>query len=245
MLTIRLEVERIDYENSISHLLPQVVEHCAGRNRPSEIEKFVGKLGSDAVPVVLRLLGYLKDDVKDDILVWLISAHKERLRAEANEYLSQVLHGDIVRIGYFFAQNQPGSRLVLMASDIKIDYEALLESPVVAGSVEQLGERSGFLKGAAKLALQVGSKMSGDSLEKQGAALLGSERVKERLLPALAEALQKVGLSVAFLDMEVESGNVIALPEQMPDRAKEEGLIPDAFEDALIEALVRWMRESV
>ena len=44
--------------------------------------------------------------------------------------------------------------------------------------------------------------------------------------------------------MEVESGNVIALPEQMPDRAKEEGLIPDAFKAALIEALVRWMRES-
>ncbi|MBQ9719173.1 MAG: hypothetical protein IJV64_00590 [Oscillospiraceae bacterium] len=63
-------------------------------------------------------------------------------------------------------------------------------------------------------------------------------------MPTLAEALQKVGLSVAFCDMEVESGNVIALPEQMPDRAKEEGLIPDAFKAALIEALVRWMRES-
>lgn len=244
MVSIRLEVERIDYEKSIEGLLPQIVEHYAAKSRPSELEKCIGRLGADAAPIALKLLGYLEDDAKDELVVWLISSHEERLRKEANEYLKKVFNGNVAQIGYFSAQDQPGSRLELLASDIKIDYDALFESPAVMEGVEQLGKESGILKGAAKLALQMGSRMSAESLEKQGVALLGSGRVKGKLLPAFAEALQQVGLWVAFRDMEVESGNVIALPEKLPGGAEDEGLLPDSIEDALIEALVRWMRES-
>ena len=126
----------------------------------------------------------------------------------------------------------------------RIDYhqcvEALLSSPLVADGVERLGETNSFLKGAAKLALQMGAHMSPENLEKQGVALLNAKKIKEKLKTALADALRQVGLDVEIEDVVAETANVIELPETPH---ADEGLIPDAFEDELMDALVKQLRK--
>ena len=241
MLNIRLEIEQIDYERSLEQLLPKAVAACAAKDSPGELDKFLAKLGSDAVPVVKRLLGYLDVAVRDEIVVWLIDTHAGELAAAANGYLTGLIPGAI-QIGGFCAEDQEGSRLALMALQVKADYAALLGSPTLKASINQLGA----LKGPAKLVMQMGTNMPPERLEKHGIALLSSEHVKPKLLKALSDALGNAGLAVTFCDMLLETSDVIQLPDRIEESAaKQKGLIPDAFEEALMDAVVAWLRDTI
>ena len=240
MLNIRLEIGRIDYHKCVEALLPPLVEHCAAKAQPNELDKFLAKLGKDAAPAACAVLDDMDADARDRMVVWLVTAHEERMRNAANRELASLLGGPLIRIGRLIARDRPGSRLTLLASQVEIDYAALLSSPMVADGVERLGETNSFLKGAAKLALQMGAHMSPENLEKQGVALLNSKKIKEKLKTALAGALRQAGLDVEIEDVVAEATNVIELPEPLH---ADEGLIPDAFEDELMDALVKQLRK--
>ena len=241
MLNIRLEIERIDYERSLERLLPKAVAVCAEKDSPGELDKFLAKLGADAVPVAKRLLSYMDVRIRDEIVVSLINTRAEKLTVSANAYLNEMMPGAL-RIGGFRAEDQGGPRLALMALQVRADYAALLNSPALKSSVDQLGA----MRGPAKLAMQIGTNMSPDKLEKHGIALLTSDHVKPKLLSALSDALAEAGLVVYFRDMIVETSNVIQLPDSMEEtKGKNEGLIPDAFEEPLMDAVVAWLRDTV
>lgn len=238
MLTIRLELQSIDYERSVAGLLPMVVERCAAKASPGPLEKFMARLGTDAVPVAERLLNYLGDDAKDRLIVWLLTSHEEALRGSFNGYLEQILPGGVVRVGRLGAEDREGSRLMLRASRVEVDYRGLLASPLLSAGVEHLG-----MKGAAALALRVGSMLPPEQLEKQGLALLGSEGVKAGLLSAMTGALEKIGLFVTPWDLYVgpDSG-----PEEEAGSAGTDarGLFPGQLEDALLDALAAYLKET-
>ena len=50
MIGITLDVERIDYDKSVEGLLPSVLGWIAGNEKLREADKFLKKLGPDAVP---------------------------------------------------------------------------------------------------------------------------------------------------------------------------------------------------
>ncbi len=245
MLGIRLEIERVNYEKCVEALLPSLVEHCAVKENPNELDKFLAMLGADAAPAACAVLEEMDADGRDRMVVWLVGAHEERMRNSANRHLAELTGGPIIRIGRLVAQDRPGSRLSLQALQVGIDYRALLASPIVGDGIESIGSEHGVLKGAAKLAVQMGAHMSPASLEKYSVALLNSEKIKSRLMSVLADALRQAGLDVTLADFIVESTDAIELPEALPSPV--EGAIPDAFEDALLGALaarVRKMRKE-
>ena len=174
------------------------------------------------------------------MVVWLVTAHEERLRNAANRRLAELLGGALIRIGYLIARDRPGSRMTLLATQVQIDYAALLRSPLIADSVERIGADNGILRGAAKLALQMGAHMSPENLEKHCVSLLNSKRIKEGLMSTLTDALRQAGLDIEVEDMVAESNTVIQLPETL---APDEGVIPDAFEDELMSALAAHFRK--
>lgn len=239
MLDIRLEIAQVNYQKCVEVLLPQLVEHCASKESPNELDKFLAKLGPDAAPAACALLDDMSVDAKDKMVVWLVSAHEERMRNSANRHLAELLGAPIIRIGHFLAIDRPGSRLTLLAEQVNTDYPALLRSPLVEDGVDQIGSENGILKSAAKLALQMGRRMSGENLEKQGLLLLNSAKVKSKLTEVLQEAVRQAGLDVTLEDVSVERSGAILLPEQL---SKDEGLLPDAFEDELLDALARRAR---
>ena len=240
MLNIRLEISRIDYRKCVEALLPPLVEHCAAKEHPNELDSFLAKLGPDAAPAACAVLDEMDTDAKDKMVVWLVASHKERMRNAANRHLAELLGGPLIRIGYLIARDRPGSRMTLMASQVAVDYAELLKSPLVTEGVEKLGGENAILKGAAKLAIQMGTHLSPENLEKQGVALLNTRRIKERLMAELAAGLRQAGLDIEVEDMVAESTSVIQLPAALdPD----EGLIPDAFEEELMGALVAQLQK--
>ena len=232
MLDIRLELSKINYRKCIEVLLPPLVEHCASKSAPNELDKFLAKLGPDAARAACAVLDGMSADDRDKMVVWLVSAHEERMRNSANRHLSELFGAPLVRIGHFAALDRPGSRLSLLATQINADYASLLQSPLVKEGVAQLGQENAILKGAAQLALQLGAYLPPESLEKYGLGLLNSEGVKQRLKGALQEGVLQAGLDAEIEDMFVEQSGAGPLPD-----AAGEGAVPDSFEEELLGAL--------
>ena len=232
MLDIRLELGRINYQSCVEAMLPPLVEHCAAKEHPGELDRFLAKLGTDAVPAACAVLDGLNGEEKDRLLVWLIMGHEQRLRNGANRHLAELFGGPLVKIGHFIALDRAGSRLSLLAEQVAIDYAALLKSPVVTDGVEQIGGDNTVLKGAAKLLLQMGSYLSPEALEKQGLNLLNSRRVKEKLMSVLSDALRQAGLDIELEDMVAELSTTIHLPQSLDGAS-----VPDGYEKELMDAL--------
>ena len=83
MLDIRLEIGQINYRKCIEAMLPPMVEHCAAKEHPGELDSFLAGLGTDAVPAACALLDRMSTDEKDEMVIWLIMSHEERLRNAA------------------------------------------------------------------------------------------------------------------------------------------------------------------
>ena len=238
-MDICLDIERIDHEACVRALLPRLVEHCAAKAQPNELDKFLARLGPDAAPAACALLRDMDADAKDRMIVWLIASHEERMRASANRHLARLFGAGVIQIGRLLAVDRPGSRLSLRAANVAADWAALLRSPAVGEGIDRLGSENSVLKGAARLVLQMGSHLSNESLERQGVALLRSERVKRRLIAVMQDALRQEGLAVTIADLTVEQGGALSVSAERSD----EGLIPDAFEDDLMDALVAQIRK--
>ena len=231
MLNIQLDVARADYRRCVEVLLPQLVEHCAAKTAPNETDRFLAGLGAEAVPAACALLDEMSADDKDRMVVWLVSAHEERMRNSANRHLAGLFGASIVRIGHFAAVDRPGSRLALLAEQVDIDYAALLRSAAVSEGIERIGSEYGILKSAAKLAVQMGTHLSGESLEKQGLMLLNSARVRQRLMDALQDAVRQAGLDVELESVTAERAAAILLPQSGAQP------LPSAFEEQMMQRL--------
>ncbi|MCR5577370.1 MAG: hypothetical protein K6F56_10210 [Oscillospiraceae bacterium] len=230
MIKAVVEVERIDYEQCIENLLPRFVQKCASEESPSELDKIVARLDKDAVPVAKKIIRYLDQDARDQIIIALIEPHGDRLVQTANAVLEEMLGGKAVVVGGFDMTDLPGPRMTLRATQVRIDYAELANSPLFSG---------GILGSAAKLALQMASPAT---IEKQTINILASDLIKPKLLSALSEALQKVGLIVSIRDLTIQQDTDTSAPAAAD---KDEGLLPDAVEDRLIDAVIAWMKESL
>ena len=229
MLNILFEVGLVDYEKSIENLLPHIVEKCRAKKEPSEIDKFIIRLGSDAVPVAKKIMKYIDQTTRDQIIISLIMANQDWLVQVANDRLEEILGGKVVVIGGFTGEDLPGPRMILGATQVNINYKELVNSPLLSGNI---------FSGAVKFAVQMASPAT---IEKQAINILASDLVKPKILSALSDALQKIGLIVTLQNMIIreETGT-----EQTVASKKDEGYLPDAIEDQLMDAVIAWMKDN-
>ena len=228
-MDILFEIERIDYEKSIENLLPHIVDKCKASERPSELKKFIAKLDSDAVPIAKKLMNYLDQTARDQIIIALIEPYCDRLVQVANSRLEEMLAGKYVVIGGFTGKDLPGPQLILGATQVRINYDGLINSPLLSG---------GILSGAVKFAIQMASPAT---IEKQAINLLTSNMIKPKMLSAFSEALQKMGLIVTLQDMIIQEETGA---EQPGITKTDEGVIPDSVEDLLMDAVIAWMKDN-
>ena len=235
MLNFTLQIENINYEKSVEALLPQLLKSASAKETPNSFEQFLVKLGADTVPVAKKLLGYMNTDVKDGLVVWVTASQQAKIVETVNQQLASTLGNSVMKIGALFAEDRPGTRLAFYASQIETDYAALMDSPLAASAMGQMG--GGLMKGAAKFALSMASKASPDTLEKQAVNLLSSDRVKQKILTAVSDALKKVGLEAQLGDMTVQSVNVTSLP------LRTDAKFPPELKDGLFDAAAALLRD--
>ena len=230
MIRICFEVWKIDYEKIFESMLPQLTEECRAKTEQNELEKLIDRLGADTVPLMKKLIGFLDTDTRDQIIVWLIESQRDTLVSTANKAMHDLLGGDAVVIGDLYAQDEPGTRISLHAAQVKIDTRQLAESPALTG----------ITGGLAKLILRISEP---ETIEKEGIKLLSSDYVKPQIISALTDGLREAGLHITLTDFRImeDTGEVKA--PRMMDPEKDEGLLPDAIEDKIIDALVAWLKE--
>ena len=230
MIRISFEVQEIDYEKCFASLIPQLTEECRANDAPTEIEKLIVRLGDDTVPLVEKLLRFLDTDTRDQIIVWLLEDQRDTIVSSVNKAMHDYLGGDAVVIGTLYAQDKPGTQIALHAVQVKTDSKQLVESPALTG----------FAGGAAKLAFRIAKA---ETIEKEVVELLSSGFVKPKLITMLSDSLREAGLHLTLSDVVItEDSGEEEIPRMM-DPEKDEGLIPDAIEDKIIDALVAWLRE--
>ena len=133
-------------------------------------------------------------------------------------------------IGGLSAEDYPGTRITLYATQVKINYEQLLKSPVFSGNV---------LGGAAKLAFHMANP---GIIEKQGINILSSEKIKSKLVPVISESLQKAGLMLELRDLELQED----ISERLAGKTHEKkDILPDNIEEPIIEALAAFLKCTV
>lgn len=236
MLCIKMELEKINYHACVKALLPQLVEHCAAKRSPNELDRFLAGLGADAVPAVCSVLDELSDAQKNRVVVWLAATHEERMRNAANRRLAELLGGPMIRAGRLIAAEEPDGRMILEAAQVAVDYAALLKSPFASEGAERLGIDNVLLKGAARLAIQMGSHLPPESLEKYCISLLNSDKIRARLMNMLNEAITQAGLEAVPRSISVEDDSVIQLPAQLSSGAHIPG--GDSLEKELTDLLI-------
>lgn len=229
MIKISFEIREINYEKSFESLISQLTEECRSKTDPTELEKLIARLGDDTVLLVNKLLGYLDTDTRDRIIVWLLEDQRDEIVSSLNKAMHDYLGGDAVVIGTVYAQDQPGPKIALHAAQVKTDSKQLVESPALTG----------IAGGAAKLAFRIAKA---ETIEKEAVELLSSGFIKPRLITMLSDGLREAGLHITLNDVVITEDSGSEEIPRMKDPEKDEGLIPDAIEDKIIDAFVAWLR---
>ena len=229
MLKISFEVREINYEKCFESLIPKLTEKSRTAENPTEIDKLIRSLGDDIVPVVNKLIGFLDTDTRDQIVIWLLEMQQDTIVEYANKALHDMLGGDAIVIGVLYGQDRPGTKISLQAGKVKTDIKQLSESPALTG----------FTGGLAKLVLKMTDT---ETLEKEVISLLSADYVKTKLIAALSDGLRKAGLHISISDVAVREDSGREMIPRITDPDKDEGLLPDAIEDKMIEALAGWLK---
>lgn len=232
MIKIRFELHEINYEKSIESLITQLIGECRKKANPNEVEKLITRLGGDTIQVANKLIGFMDTDTRDQIIVWLIESQRDIIVSSLNKAMHDALGSDAVVIGDLYAQDEPGTKIALNAVRVKTDSKQLVESPALTG----IGG------GVAKLAFWL---TDSETIEKEGVKLLSSEYVKPKLISTLSDGLHEAGLSITLEDIVIEEDSGKDEIPRMTDPEKDEGMIPDALEDKIIDAFVAWLRGMI
>jgi len=231
MIKISFDVQAIDYEKTIENLIPQLTKESGSSTDPTEIDKLIIKLGDDLVPVAKKLLGFLDTDTRDQIIAWLLEKQQDMIVNSANKALD-LLGGDAVIIGTLYVLDQPGTKLTLHAGQVRTDSTQLVDSPALTG----------ITGGIAKLAFMFSDP---GTIEKDVIKLLSSDYVKTKLISTLSDGLHKAGMHITLNDVVISEDTGEDEIPRMTDPDKDEGLLPDAIEDKIIDALASWLKETI
>jgi len=232
MVRISFEVSKINYEKCFENLIPQLTEEFRSSKDPKELDKLIIKLGDDIVPVTVKLLSFLDTDTRDQIIVWLLEKQQEMIVTSANKALHDMLGGDAVVLGTVYAQDRPGPKITLHAAKVKTDSKQLIDSPALTG----------ITGGLAKLVFMMSEP---ETIEKEAIKILSSDYVKTKLISTLSDSLHKAGLDITLSDVVIREDSGKGEIPRMTDPEKDEGLLPDAIEDNIIDAIVAWLKQTL
>ena len=84
-----LTVENINFEKTISALMPGILQKCRKISKPNLVLRMLLEMEDDALTVLLGIMQRLSEDAKVELLCQLMNGYGEVLTEKFNEYLKK------------------------------------------------------------------------------------------------------------------------------------------------------------
>ena len=86
MFDISITVENINFEKTISALMPGILQKCRKISKPNLVLRMLLEMEDDALTVLLGIMQRLSEDAKVELLCQLMNGYGEVLTEKFNEY---------------------------------------------------------------------------------------------------------------------------------------------------------------
>lgn len=219
MFDISITVENINFEKTISALMPGILQKCRKISKPNLVLRMLLEMEDDALTVLLGIMQRLSEDAKVELLCQLMNGYGEVLTEKFNEYLKKDALGRNLRFQSIYMRKR-NNGVELVGCGVQIDYVALLDQEEVREKInDKAADFVGFGKFGKILARQAGNVLktavgtAPEEAEKFGLKLLQREEIKERLLKLAQDVLGQKGMEMElkslFLEQTEEEGIIL------------------------------------
>lgn len=252
MVNVKIVISEVHYERSFANLFPIGMEKCRKMENPNLAVRFLLKMGDASIPAALGLLNRISMDAKGELLCGLVNLYCQEILSALNTFLQKDELGRNIRIGSLYMTQDIKKRPVLIGSNIKIDYDALLKNDTVK---QKIGDFAGkaikkTMFGGSDMLRKVVEDTAGSVVElavgaapnlteKKALSIIGKQENKNRLLRMAEQVLAQKGLSVHLADF-IFGQEPFA---EMPDEVKKFELSP-ALEEELLDAVVGYLSSA-
>lgn len=210
MFDIRITVENINFEKTISSLMPAVLQKCREISRPNLVIRMLLELEDDALTVLLGIMQRLPEDAKVDLLCQLMNGNEKVLTEKFNEYLQKDMWGRNFRFERIYIEKR-NSGIELVGRSVEIDYVELLANEELCETIsDKAAGFVGFGRFGKILARQAGNVLktvvgaAPEEAEKFGLKLLQREDMKKRFLKLAQNVLDQRGLEMELKSLFLE-----------------------------------------
>lgn len=234
MLNAIIQVSSIDYEKSISVLLPKVVAHLQQESKPNTLIRLFQKLGDASIELTCGILRYVPVDVKTQLICTLIDQYREVILHKINKALLTNALGKNFQIGDIRTQKTDNNLLIFTAYRVAIDY---------TGVIDMLAnEKAGKWGGLLRVARNVVSHSHTETLALEALAV---PRLHAALCRLLQNALARGGVFVEISDVRIqkETERWAAISPHVFAEQHTNFVLSSELEDHLLQALVLYLRD--
>lgn len=264
MLTIRIEIVKIDYESCIRSLMERFQMKIQMWSEVGIFGRLLEKLDGSAPDIFCCLSKYIPNEGKGMLISELANQYREKLTEASNKALaSNDLGKNIV-----FSQVEFGAlggELFISARNVKVNYSGIMGNENVKKKVEDsaqqyldstaLGKKlpglGSVLKGKVSSAARFAAALMPGEIEKKALQLLAIPENKAKLMNLLEEMLVREGLvmkigEISILNVEADQkiDHMDSSDEQMTPGGKGHFLSAET-EEMLLDALSEYLKASV
>ena len=227
MLHANIKIENIDYEQTISAVFPMLKDYIVKSESGNPVILLLTKLDDKALPVFLKLLRFLPDNTKDELMTVCLNTYSEKACEKLNEKLSENVMGQHIQIGSVSIRKCEEA-FYLQLGNIKCNYSALVRESV-----------SGV--GGAGLALLAG--LGGQLLEKKAIDLLWTTENKAKVLTMVRNTVSQYGLVMELSDIDLTK-EIAQVGDTVPSQDNKLRL-SDELQNEILNALVKYLQSTV
>ncbi len=225
MLNADIEIQKIDYENSVKNLVGRIMPKIKDKPEADMVVRLLQKLGNHAPDVFCNLIQYMPDRGKAKLICELVNQYQEKLTGMVNDALAQHELGKNIILGsIFFQAFEEG--LLIYTQNIKIDYSGILDNEAVQKKVEdtvqqyadnsflkKIPKLGGLLKENANTAAKAAAVLAPAAIEKKALQIIESPGNKEQMRALLEKVLKKEGLVLEIGQIHILGADMASIKD--------------------------------
>ena len=251
MVTVKIDIGKIDYEKNFKELFPVVMKKLEIVENKNLALRFLMKMGEASMTAVLGILGRLDERAKGEILCGIIRLYGQEIVSRLNETLEKDEIGRNINITQILLL-QDGEKMELYAYGAKINYRGLLDNQDIQKKVKDAAENmaqglGGLFQEAignnvGKLA-KAAARIAPGEVERVGLNLLQKENVKRKLLALSEKALHDKGVWLDLIDFNIEQIDTKQeFIDTLQENTESKQLFSEELEEKILNAVVDYIK---